>query len=159
MWYWACGMMWNWQHDVSSFLNCLPLFVGLWSGGPIIKYDTNAPGIISGCGTVLGIVGLWADGKLTAWCHSILKLPSIVCGLVVLWADHKVRYKYTWYYIWIWCCTRYCGLVGRCETPCMKLVNFKTAFHCFWACGHVGGLQSMIQIHSVLDLDVVVVHA
>jgi hypothetical protein len=138
--------MWNWQHNTSSFKNCLPLFVGLWSCGRITKYDTNTLGILSGCGTVQGIVGLWADVELTAWCQFILKLTSIVCGLVVLWADHKVWYKYTWYSIWMWYCARYCGLVGWCGTDSMMPVHFETAFHCLWACCLVGRSQSTVLV-------------
>jgi hypothetical protein len=44
----------------------LPLIVVWWSCGRITKSDINIFSIISKCGTVLGIVGLWADVQLTA---------------------------------------------------------------------------------------------
>jgi hypothetical protein len=58
------------------FINCL------WSCGRITKCDINKLSIKSRCGTVLDIVGLWADAQLTACIQSILNMSSIACGLL-----------------------------------------------------------------------------
>jgi hypothetical protein len=64
------------------FLIRLSLLVGLWSSGRITKSDINTFHIISRFGTVIGILGLWADVQLTACSQSILNMGSIYCGLV-----------------------------------------------------------------------------
>jgi hypothetical protein len=91
---------------------------------------------------MLDIVGLWADAQLTACIQSILNLPSIAFGLVVLWADHKVWYKFTLYYIYMRYCTL--GIVGLWADVQLTASSHTILIMSFIACGLVGGSQSLI---------------